>query len=121
MSSEGGAAKFLSGLPSRGNFSSISASSTLVRTPNPWLKPPQMMYFFFNFPFGVKILVEFSWRVRGFWDEFLWLWSAQGRLRVYVCEHDTDPPGQWEIHSCRDFVVVCCISVNSECSILLAS
>uniref|UniRef100_A0A0E0F5R9 DET1- and DDB1-associated protein 1 domain-containing protein n=1 Tax=Oryza meridionalis TaxID=40149 RepID=A0A0E0F5R9_9ORYZ len=44
MSSEGGAAKFLSGLPSRGNFSSISASSTL------------------------------------------------GRLRVYVCEHDTDPP-----------------------------
>uniref|UniRef100_A0A0E0BJ39 DET1- and DDB1-associated protein 1 domain-containing protein n=1 Tax=Oryza glumipatula TaxID=40148 RepID=A0A0E0BJ39_9ORYZ len=44
MSSEGGAAKFLSGLPSRGNFSSISASYTL------------------------------------------------GRLRVYVCEHDTDPP-----------------------------
>uniref|UniRef100_A0A0D9XS37 DET1- and DDB1-associated protein 1 domain-containing protein n=1 Tax=Leersia perrieri TaxID=77586 RepID=A0A0D9XS37_9ORYZ len=44
MSGEGGAAKFLSGLPSSGNFSSTSVSSTL------------------------------------------------GRLRVYVCEHGTDPP-----------------------------
>ncbi|KAG8089823.1 hypothetical protein GUJ93_ZPchr0011g28165 [Zizania palustris] len=43
-SGEGGAAKFLAGLPSRGNFSSSSISSSL------------------------------------------------GRMRVYVCEHDTDPP-----------------------------
>ncbi|KAF0895325.1 hypothetical protein E2562_012366 [Oryza meyeriana var. granulata] len=44
MPGESGAAKFLSSLPSRGNFSSTSVSSSL------------------------------------------------GRLRVYVCEHDTDPP-----------------------------
>ncbi|XP_006662938.1 uncharacterized protein LOC102714504 [Oryza brachyantha] len=44
-SGDGGAAKFLSGLPSRGNFISTSVSS-----------------------------------------------SSLGRLRVYVCEHDTDPP-----------------------------
>lgn len=31
----------------------------------------------------------------GFWARSFSLWSAQGGFRVYVCEHSTDPPGQW--------------------------
>ncbi|OEL19152.1 hypothetical protein BAE44_0019829 [Dichanthelium oligosanthes] len=58
----GGAAKFLAGMPSRGNFSSGSVSSSL------------------------------------------------GGFRVYVCEHSTDPPGQWSL----GYVVMSWVFVFSE-------
>lgn len=82
-----GAAKFLAGLPSRGNFSSGSAPSNLVRTLTleapQWLLSSRALW-------GASICAA-----KCVLSPFFLLWSAQGGFRVYVCEHSTDPPGQW--------------------------